>query len=137
MKLAALSLVAGIIIISIKIYASLLSGSAALRSDALEGIVNIMASAFTLFAISYSLNPIDDDHPYGHGKMEFLSSAFEGGLVAIAALFMIADGTMAIYSQRQIEELNISLALNVFAGILNGLLGFLLLNQGRKLKSKA
>ncbi|MBK8202034.1 MAG: cation transporter [Bdellovibrionales bacterium] len=56
------------------------SGSQAVFSDAMESIVNVIAAGLALFVVYYSAKPVDEDHPYGHGKIEFFSAAFEGDL---------------------------------------------------------
>ncbi|HWP40708.1 MAG TPA: cation diffusion facilitator family transporter, partial [Tepidisphaeraceae bacterium] len=91
-----LSLGVGIILMLIKFVAYFLTGSAAIFSDALESIVNVLASGVALYAVILAHQPADREHPYGHGKVEFLSAGFEGGMIILAALVIIA---------RAIEEL--------------------------------
>src|SRR3954467_2500097 len=72
-RAAIISLVLGFTLLTIKFAAYFLTGSSAIFSDALESIVTVIASGFALFAISYSHQPADRSHPYGHGKVEFFS----------------------------------------------------------------
>ena len=60
--------------------------SAAILSDALESIINVVAAAFALWSIIFAARSPDPDHPYGHGKMEYFSAGFEGALIVLAAL---------------------------------------------------
>ena len=62
----------------IKLYAYRLTGSQAIFSEAMESIVNVLASLVTFLVIYYAAKPADKDHPYGHGKVEYLSAALEG-----------------------------------------------------------
>src|SRR5690606_38516421 len=72
-------------VFAIKGFGALLTGSTALLSDALESIVNVAASGFAFFAVRFASKPADREHPYGHGKMEHVAAAFEGGLITFAA----------------------------------------------------
>ena len=67
----------------------MLTGSSAVLSDALESTVNVVAATFAVFAVRFAAQPADRDHPYGHGKIEFLSAAFEGGLISFAAVMIL------------------------------------------------
>src|SRR5262245_9923956 len=83
---ALISLVVSVALLGLKFPAYLLHGSAAIFSDALESIVNVIASAFALYSVILAHAPADERHPYGHGKIEFLSAGMEGGMIFIAAL---------------------------------------------------
>src|SRR5512136_134663 len=80
-----LSLGVGSMVMAVKFYAYWLTNSSALLSDALESIINVVASAFALWSILFSERPPDPSHPYGHGKVEYFSAGFEGALIIIAA----------------------------------------------------
>ena len=71
LRLAQYSLLLGLLILALKAGAYLLTGSVALYSDALESIINVVASAAALFALSVARKPADADHPYGHAKAEY------------------------------------------------------------------
>ena len=81
-----LSLVVSIVLLAAKYQAYRMTGSTAILSDALESIVNVVAAVFALGGIAFAAQPADRNHPYGHGKIEFFSAAFEGGLIAFAAV---------------------------------------------------
>src|SRR2546421_6903547 len=80
------SVVVGIALLVLKFVAYFVTGSAAIFSDAMESIVNVLASAFAVYALYYAHRPADREHPYGHGKIEFMSAGFEGGMILVAAL---------------------------------------------------
>ena len=131
-----ISLIAGIFIFGVKVYAAHISNSSAIRSDALEGAVNILAAAFGLFSILFSEKPADHDHPYGHGKIEHFAAIFEGGLIAIAGFAILFDTTARFLSHvRPSPDLGEGLKLAVGAGLMNGVMGTALLMLGRKHKS--
>ncbi len=130
------ALAGGILIFGLKAYAYWLTGSMALKSDALESIVNVAAAAFGLGAVIYAGQPADKDHPYGHGKVEFLAAAFEGGLISLAALIIVYESALALLNGVVLTSLGTGMLINAGAGALNGLMGWYLLSAGRRLKSK-
>lgn len=134
---AKVSLVAGFTIMVGKFYAFSLTGSLAVFSDALESIINVITAAFALFVVYYSAKPVDKDHPYGHGKIEYFSEAFEGGLITFAAGFIIIDAIAAFFTEHQVRQLNVGLYIVFVAGVLNLLLGMYLIYKGKKTKSVA
>jgi cation diffusion facilitator family transporter len=131
-----ISLGGGILILGLKAAAYRLTGSMALQSDALESIVNVAAAAFGLWAVIFAGQPADKDHPYGHGKVEFLAAAFEGGLITLAALIIVYEASAALVHGVELKKLGAGMALNLGAGLLNGLLGWFLLREGHRLNSK-
>ncbi|HET9054791.1 MAG TPA: cation diffusion facilitator family transporter, partial [Cyclobacteriaceae bacterium] len=72
-----------------KLIAYFLTNSVAILTDALESIVNVVAGFFGLYSLYLSAKPKDEDHPYGHGKIEFVSAAVEGTLIFIAGLLIL------------------------------------------------
>jgi cation diffusion facilitator family transporter len=141
-QLALLAIAVGVAVLAIKYYAAAVSGSAALKSDAIESIVNVVAAIFTLFAVLYAEKPADRGHPYGHGKIEHCSEAFEGGLIALAAVFIGWEALGTLHEQLvlehfKIKDLGSGLVWNFVGGALNGALGLFLLAMGRRHRSKA
>lgn len=136
-RLALLSIVAGTGLLGLKYLAYVLSGSVALKSDAIESIVNVVAAVFALGAVIFAGKPADKDHPYGHGKIEHFSAAFEGGLISLAAVFILLEAAKGLIYGVEFKDLGRGLAVNLIAGAMNGLLGWFMLKQGRKTRSRA
>ena len=136
-RIALLAIVAGIGILGLKYLAYQLSGSVALKSDAIESVVNVVAAVFALGAIVFAGKPADKEHPYGHGKIEHFSAAFEGGLISLAAVFIMLEAAKGLIYGVELKDLGRGLAVNLLAGSMNGLLGWFLLTQGRKKRSRA
>lgn len=134
---ALVSLLGGIVILALKFWAYDLTGSKGVYSDALEGIVNVVASISALIVVYYAAKPADQDHPYGHGKLEYFSAAFEGGLISFAALAIYYETTMAIIKGYELQNLNVGTAIIVGAGFLNLFLGLFLIWSGKKYQSPA
>jgi cation diffusion facilitator family transporter len=136
-RVARTSIALGALVLTLKALAAWATGSSALRSDALESVVNLLTASFALYAVLMANRPADRDHPYGHGKIEYFSAAFGGGLITLAAVLIVAEAGYALLTGPQIHELSLGLALNLSAGILNGLLGWRLVVVGRRTKSRA
>lgn len=130
-RAAAISLIVGIILLLIKFVAYFMTGSAAIFSDAIESIVNVLASGFALYSVILAHLPADREHPYGHGKIEFLSAGFEGGMIVLAALFIAARAVEKLRSGGQIDQLDYGLALVGLAMLINGAVGLFLIARGR------
>ena len=137
LRAAALSLGVGIVLTAAKFVAWRLTGSAAVLSDAAESIINVFAAAFAYFAIRVSAMPADENHPYGHGKVEFFSAGFEGALIVGAALAILFAAIPALFFPREITELGIGMAITGAAAVVNALIGLHLIRVGRQSNSLA
>lgn len=134
---ATVSLVVGLALFGVKLAAWQWTGSAAVLSDALESIVNVLAAGFALFSVRVAAEPPDREHPYGHGKIEQLSGAFEGGLVLFAAVAIIVSAVRGLVLGVELQSLDLGLALTAAAGAVNLVLGAWLLRRGKALGSPA
>ncbi|MBM3222688.1 MAG: cation transporter [Candidatus Tectomicrobia bacterium] len=136
-RVAWLSLAMSIVLLSLKFVAYHLTGSAAVLSDALESIVNVIASGFALFSVTLSARPPDESHPYGHGRIEFFSAGFEGALIIAAALAICAAAIPRVFAPEPITRLSLGMLLVCAAGAANALLGFYLQYVGHRTHSLA
>jgi cation diffusion facilitator family transporter len=130
-----LSLVVSLVLLGAKYQAYRMTGSTAILSDALESIVNVVAAVFALGGLAFAAQPADRNHPYGHGKIEFFSAAFEGGLIAFAAVLIIYEVIQALLHGVEIRALDAGLAIVIGAGLANLALGLYLLRVGRAYQS--
>jgi cation diffusion facilitator family transporter len=130
-------LVVAVGLLAVKFWAYALTGSQAIFSDALESIVNVTAAAFALGVLAYAGRPADRDHPFGHGKVEFFSAAFEGGLIFCAALVILWQAGEALWRGSTPQQLDLGLWLTIGAGLANGALGWFLIRYGRRHHSAA
>lgn len=126
-----ISLAVSVVLLAAKYQAYLLTGSTAILSDALESIVNVVAAIFALGGLLFAGRPADRSHPYGHGKIEFFSAAFEGGLIAFAAVVIIYEVVLALLRGGEVRRLEWGLAIVVVAGLVNLVLGLFLVRTGR------
>ena len=134
-KTMKLVLTTSFILMVLKFFAYFITNSSAILTDAIESIVNIFAGSFALYSLYYAAKPKDEDHPYGHGKIEFLSTGVEGGMVTLAGAAMFVKGVFAFFNAHELENLDIGLGISVFSGIVNYLLARLLINKGTKFHS--
>jgi len=134
-RLQAIVLVTGVVLMGIKFLAWWFTHSNAVLSDAMESIVNVVAGGFALYALILAAKPRDREHPYGHGKVEFISAGIEGALIVIASVVIVARATQALIHGNEVHELGIGIALTMVAGALNLLMGLALQRRGRKQRS--
>ena len=121
----------------IKLFAWYLTHSVAILTDALESIVNVVAGFIGLYSLYVSGKPKDQDHPYGHGKVEFLSAAIEGLLIGIAGIFIIREAILNLYEPHSIQKLDYGIYLVGVTAIINLLAGMICVKTGKKNNSLA
>ncbi|MCS6926126.1 MAG: cation diffusion facilitator family transporter [Candidatus Binatia bacterium] len=132
-----LSVAVGLVLLLVKFTAATLTGSAAILSDALESIINVVASAFAYYSIRVSAQPPDPSHPYGHGKIESFSAGFEGALIILAALVILWEAFPRFFSPPLLTQLDLGLLLIFGAAAVNAALGLFLLRIGNQTGSLA
>ncbi|GBR53268.1 cation efflux system protein [Neokomagataea thailandica NBRC 106555] len=136
-NVARLSIGVSLIVLAVKYAAYLVSGSDALLSDAIETILNVIAACGTLFALTVAIRPADDNHPYGHGKAEYLSAVIEGVLVVLTALGILLISILDWMHPHPVKAPLSGVALNALAGLINLIWARILIGVGRKQSSQA
>jgi cation diffusion facilitator family transporter len=129
------SLITGIVLMIAKFGAYFLTASNFVLTDAAESIVNVLASSFAFFSIYLSSQPRDENHPYGHGKVEYFSVFIEGSLIGIAGLVIIIKSIYGIFYPNYIHDLLIGAIIIGITGLINGVLGFYMIRKGKSLLS--
>jgi len=124
-----------IILFIVKIVAWFITNSLAILTDALESIVNIVAGLLGLYSLNLSAKPKDADHPYGHGKVEFISAAIEGTLIITAGFFIIYKAVQNFFYPHEIEKLNLGILLVLTTAVVNFIAGSVCLATGKRNKS--
>ncbi|MCU0357033.1 MAG: cation diffusion facilitator family transporter [Cyclobacteriaceae bacterium] len=120
-----------------KLSAYWLTGSVAILTDALESIVNVVAGFLGLYSLHLSAKPRDADHPYGHGKVEFLSAAVEGSLIFMAGLMIIYQAIKNLIEPDTIHQLDTGMLLIAATAIINMVMGWWCIRTGKRNKSLA
>ncbi|MGB7156985.1 MAG: cation diffusion facilitator family transporter [Tepidisphaeraceae bacterium] len=129
---AGASVIVSLLLLGVKFTAYYITGSAAIFSDALESIVNVIASFVALYSLFLAHQPADAQHPYGHGKAEFLSAGFEGGMILVAAVVIAFRAVEEMIQGPGAHQLDVGLVLVAVAGAVNGGVGLLLLSAGKR-----
>ncbi len=120
-----------------KFTAYYLTTSVAILTDALESIVNVVAGFIGLYSLYVSAKPRDRDHPYGHGKAEFVSAAIEGTLVLSAGVLIIYNAARKLIYPGELNQLDLGMILVGGTALVNFVLGFIARRQGEKSGSLA
>jgi cation diffusion facilitator family transporter len=130
-----LALVVGSLLMAVKFVAYFITGSAAVLSDALESIINVVASGFVLYSIYLSNQPPDKSHPYGHGKIEYFAVGFEGALIILAAGAILYKAIPSLFLAKVLSRLDFGILLVVATSAVNLVLGLFLVRTGRRTMS--
>lgn len=130
-----ISIGAAVATILLKGVAWWLTGSVGLLSDALESFVNLAGALMALWMLSLAERPADDDHPFGHSKAEYFSSAFEGMLIFLAAISIAYAAIDRLLAPRALEGIGTGLLVSIAASVINLLVALLLLKAGRTHRS--
>lgn len=137
LRVAKLIALVSIVLFIVKILAWWLTHSVAILTDALESIVNVVAGLIGVYSLYISAKPKDHDHPYGHGKVEFISAAIEGTLITVAGFFIIYESINNLVHPHTIQKLDYGIILVAVTALVNYISGALCIKTGRKNNSLA
>jgi Predicted Co/Zn/Cd cation transporters len=122
----------GVVLLLLKFAAYYLTHSVAILTDALESIVNVVAGGISLYSLYVAAKPRDKDHPYGHGKAEFLSAGVEGTLIAVAGVWIMYEAIQKLLHPSPVHQLDFGIVLIAISGVVNYFAGMIAENTGRK-----
>jgi cation diffusion facilitator family transporter len=125
----------GVGLMLLKFAAWAITDSTAILTDALESIVNVVAAFFALYSLRLASIPSDENHPYGHGKIEFFSAGLEGLLILGAAIGITFKAVQDLIHPDTLASLGIGAAMVISAGVANGGLGIWLMRTGKREES--
>lgn len=125
----------GIALFVTKIIAWYMTKSVAILTDALESTVNVLAGLIGVYSLYVSAKPKDKDHPYGHGKAEFISAAVEGTLITVAGFIIIFEAINNLIHPHTIQQLDYGIALVAATGVINYIAGAFCISAGKKSNS--
>ena len=132
-RIAALS----VLLFLVKAVAWYLTGSVAILTDAFESIVNVVAGFIGVYSLYVSAKPIDRDHPYGHGKAEFISAAIEGTMISIAGVIIIYEAVNNLLHPHELKKLDYGIILTAATALINYAAGYFCVRIGKKNNSLA
>ncbi|MFP7656828.1 MULTISPECIES: cation diffusion facilitator family transporter [Chryseobacterium] len=121
----------GVILFIGKIIAWKLTNSDAVFSDAMESVVNVISAFMGLYSLHLAAKPKDEGHPYGHGKVEFVTSGIEGALIAIAGIMIIYEGTNSLIVGKTLNKMDWGIAIIAATAVVNYLLGYISIKKGK------
>lgn len=127
----------GVLLLVVKWIAWWLTGSVAILTDALESIVNVVAGFIGTYSLYISAKPRDKEHPYGHGKAEFLSAAVEGLLISIAGVVICYEAIQQLKAPKPVGKLDWGILLVAITAVVNFIMGSICLRTGNRNKSLA
>jgi cation diffusion facilitator family transporter len=130
-----LSIAAALVTMGVKFIGYFLTGSVGLFSDAAESVVNLVAALVGLWAVTLAARPADEDHTYGHTKSEYFSSGVEGALILVAALIIAVEAIPRLLHPEPIEQAFLGLTFSVSGAVINGVLAWFMLREGKKQRS--
>lgn len=132
-----LSIAAAVVTMAVKAAAYGLTRSVGLLSDAVESGVNLVAAVTALAAIRAGAVPPDEEHAFGHDKVEYLSSGAEGVLIFIASVYITISAVQRLIVPQPLGSLDLGLALSLFASLVNLSVARLLIRKGVQHRSIA
>jgi len=127
----------GITLMSMKFIAWLITDSVSILTDALESIVNVIAALVGVYALYLSCKPRDVDHPYGHGKVELISSSVEGVMIIVAGIMILMQSVSRLLNPQPVQSLDIGLVLIIVAAVANYVAGRYAIIKGKTNRSVA
>ncbi|MEJ8756524.1 cation diffusion facilitator family transporter [Pontibacter sp. H259] len=134
-RLQLVVVVVGILLLVAKFVAYFLTNSNAILTDALESIINVVAGGFSLYSLVLSARPRDENHPYGHGKIEFIAASLEGSLILVAGGVIIIKSIYNLFEPHSLYQLDIGIILIAVTGIINFGVGYVTEERGQKSNS--
>lgn len=132
-----LSIGAAVLTMALKFVAFAVTGSVGLLSDALESVVNLVAALIAFWALTLAARPADDEHTYGHTKVEYFASGIEGGLIVLAAVSIAIAAVPRLIHPQPLEQVGLGLLVAVVAAAINGGVALVLGQAGKRLRSVA
>lgn len=126
-----------VILFLFKIAAWYITNSVSVLTDALESTTNVISGFIGLYSLYLAAIPKDHNHPYGHGKAEFLSAAIEGTLISVAGLIIIYEAIINLKHPHAIARLDFGIMLLAFTAAVNFIAGFWAIKKGKKNNSLA
>lgn len=125
----------GVVLFIAKIIAWRLTNSVAVLTDALESTMNVIAGCMGWYSLHLSSKPRDANHPYGHGKIEFLTAGIEGGLIFFAGVAIIYEAILNFAQSHNIQKLDIGLGIIAISAVINYAMGYYGIRLGNQKNS--
>lgn len=136
-KIAAASICIAVLVLALKLGAWWVTGSIALFSESTESLVNLASALAAFIAVWLAARPADTRHPFGFHKAELLSALFGGTLITLAAVIILRESVTGLFDPQPVSAMVTGLLLSALGSVINGIWCYVLINEGRKLRSPA
>ncbi|HEY6730885.1 MAG TPA: cation diffusion facilitator family transporter [Solirubrobacterales bacterium] len=134
---AALSIASNAILIALKLAAGAITGSIAIITEAIHSLIDLVASVIAFISVRKADEPADEEHPYGHEKVENLAANIEGILILVGAAVIVYEATHRLVAGSSVESLGVGIAVMGFSVVANLLVSANLYRQARIHESPA
>ncbi len=134
-RLQLLVVFVGIVLLVTKFIAYFYTNSNAILTDALESIINVVAGLVSLYSLVVAAKPKDVNHPYGHGKIEFVAATLEGSLIVVAGGIIIIKSVYNLFAPVELQQLDFGIALTAVTGAVNFAIGYSIVKKGTENRS--
>jgi len=136
-RAALLSILSNSCLIALKLAAGIITGSIAIITEAIHSSIDLLASVIAFISVRKAEEPADEDHPYGHHKIEHLAAAIEGMLILVGAGIIVFESVRRLADPPEVESLGIGIAVIAFSMVANVLVSTYLYRQARATDSPA
>jgi cation diffusion facilitator family transporter len=134
---AALSIASNSILIALKLAAGAITGSIAILTEAIHSLIDLVASVIAFISVRKADEPADEEHPYGHEKVENLAATIEGILILVGAAVIVYEATHRLVVGSSVESLGVGIAVMGFSVLANLVVSSVLYRQARAHESPA
>jgi len=134
---ALLSVISNSILVISKLLIGVAIGSVSVISEAIHSGVDLIAACIALVAVRTSSKPADDDHPFGHGKIENISGTVEALLIFVAAIWIIIEASKKLLQRQPLEAVGWGIGVMLVSAVANLIVSQMLFKVGRKTNSPA
>jgi len=134
---AALSIASNAILIALKLAAGAVTGSIAIITEAIHSLIDLVASVIAFISVRKADEPADEEHPYGHEKVENLAANIEGILILVGAAVIVYEATHRLAVGSAVESLGVGIAVMGLSVIANLVVSTVLYRQARAHESPA
>ncbi|MEP7265464.1 MAG: cation diffusion facilitator family transporter [Bacteroidota bacterium] len=124
--------IVAVVLFLVKIFAWYITNSVSILTDAMESTVNIISAVVGFYSLYLSAHPKDKNHPYGHGKAEFLSAAFEGLMIIAAGMIIIYEAVVNLQHPHELKKLDFGILLIAVTAVINYAIGSWAVKVGKK-----
>ena len=136
-RAAALSILSNALLIALKLVAGVITGSIAIITEAIHSSVDLIASIVAFVSVRKAGEPADEDHPYGHDKIENLAAVIEGLLILVGAGIIAFESVRRLVDPPEVDSLGIGIAVMGFSVVANLVVSGYLYRQARATESPA